>query len=107
MSAVIFNQGLGGPELGRGVAFKFANGVIVSFQAHRHSYAERDFKDPDRAPLVEVAAWYDGGGWATNDALGQEDDEDRFNDVLGHQTPDEVLAFMVKCAALPSKGGAR
>lgn len=110
MSSIIFNQGAD-TERGRGVVFSFANGVMVSIQAHKHSYAKRDPKDRDGATLVEVAAWYDGDdGWATNDALGRKNDEENdiwYDDVLGNQTPDQVLAFMVKCAALPSKGGAR
>jgi hypothetical protein len=109
MSSIIFNQGAdsGGD---RGIVFSFANGVMVSIQAHKHSSSKRDPKDSDGATLVEVAALYDDGEFATNDVLGRKNDEENdiwHNDVLGYQTPDQVLEFMVKCAALPSEGGAR
>lgn len=114
MSTITFGTSAS-KECGRGVLFTFANGVTVSIQAHETSYAEHDPEDSNRATLVEVGAWYDTNCmgrriWATNDALGRENDEEngfRYNDVLGHQTPDQVLDFMTKCAALPSKGGAR
>jgi hypothetical protein len=109
MSSIIFNQGAD-PGGDRGIVFSFANGVMVSIQAHRNSYSKRDPKDPDGATLVEVMALYDDGESATNDVLGRKNDEENdiwYNDVLGHQTPDQVLEFMVKCAAMPSKGGAR
>ena len=108
MSSIIFNPGAG-PSWARGITFSFANGVRVSIQAHKHTYSERDPKDHDGATSVEVAALYDDGEWATNDVLGRKNDEEKgiwHDDVLPFQTPDQVLAFMVKCAAMPSKGGA-
>ena len=81
---------------GRGFHMTFANGYIVSVQfGHGNSCANRYGNDGDKSANAEVAAWSDfGGEWVK---LGEN------GDVIGWQTPDQVLAIMTRIANLPRK----
>ena len=82
---------------GRGFHMTFANGYTVSVQFGRENYcANRDGKDGGKSPNAEVAAWktHGLGEWVK---LGENDE------VIGWQTPDQVLAIMTRIANLPGK----
>ena len=74
----------------------FANGYTVSVQFGQENYCEvRYGKDGDDSPNAEVAAGQSYvGDWVK---LGENDD------VVGWQTPDQVLEIMNKIATLPKK----
>ena len=81
---------------GRGFHMTFANGYTVSVQFGHGNYCENRYgNDGDKSANAEVAAWPDYvGGWVK---LGDNDE------VIGWQTPDQVLAIMTRIANLPGK----
>lgn len=81
---------------GKGFHITFVNGYTVSVQFGEGNYcAVRYGKDGDDSPNAEVAAWQErDSGWVK---LGENDD------VIGWQTPDQVLEIMNKIATLPKK----
>jgi hypothetical protein len=70
-------------------SMKFANGYTVSLAMGDGIYSTGNVKDGFSA--VEVAAWDADGKWVK---LGDNDD------VIGWQSPEEVLAIMNKVAAM-------
>jgi hypothetical protein len=70
-------------------AMTFANGYTVSVAMGDGIYSRGNSKDGFTS--VEVAAWDADGNWVQ-----LEDD----NDVIGWQSPEEVLAIMNKVAAM-------
>ncbi len=73
----------------------FANGYTVSVQFGKYSYCgnrtfELEAEAPDHCVDAEVAAWGPDGKW-----LKMEGD-----DVIGWQTPEQVLAIMNMVAAI-------
>jgi hypothetical protein len=81
---------------GRGFHMTFANGYTISVQFGEGNYCTNRYgNDGDKSANAEVAAWSDcGGEWVK---LGENDD------VIGWQTPDQVLAIMTRIANLPRK----
>lgn len=85
---------------GNGFHITLANGCTVSVQWGLTSYCEgRDLRAPYEKDLparecatAEVAAWRANGKWI-NLSEG--------NDVIGWQTPNQVLAIMTMVATLP------
>ena len=82
----------------KGFQMTFANGYTVSVQWGPGNYTDDRSQDCDPKHsqqwvrmLAEVAAWDRSGKWVH---LGENDD------VLGFQSPSEVLAVMNKIAAL-------
>jgi len=82
----------------------FTNGVTVSLTIGGGSYSdnhdaihlighERELKRLSSSN-AEIAAWKRGGQWITRELR-----PDAKEDVLGWQTPDQVLEFMNKAAA--------
>jgi len=82
--------------MGKGFKMVFANGYTVSVQFGHGNYCDnRHGKDGADSANAEVAAFKSyGGEWVK---LGEHDD------VIGHQTPDQVLAIMSRIAALPKE----
>ena len=70
-------------------AMTFANGYTVSMAMGDGTYSNGNSEDGFTS--VEVAAWDVDGNWVQ---LGNNDD------VVGWQTPDQVLAIMNKVAAM-------
>ena len=81
---------------GKGFQIAFANGYTVSVQFGYGNYCENRYgEDGADSATAEVAAWKTrGGGWVR---LGDHDD------VIGWQTPDQVLAIMAMIATLPKE----
>ena len=82
---------------GKGFQITFANGYTVSVQfGHGNLCENRYGNHGDRSVNAEVAAWPStfGGEWVK---LGEHDD------VIGYQTPDQVLGIMAMIAALPKE----
>lgn len=96
----------------RGFQMTFANGITISVQWGFANYCDnydlrtQSIQTPDNEWLeygvkpsktAEVAAWNTQGNWYDWDArpLPQS------TDVHGYKTPDEVLAYMARLAALP------
>lgn len=68
---------------------KFANGYTLSITVGDGTYSSGNFNDDFMS--AEVAAWDADGNWIRlSDS----------NDVIGWQSPDDVLALMNKIAAL-------
>jgi hypothetical protein len=77
-----------------GFHITFANGVTVSVQWNPGNYvADRSGEQDVRRESVnaEVAVWRANGEWVRLDEYG---------DVIGWQTPEQVLAIMSMAAAL-------
>jgi len=70
-------------------SMKFANGYTVSLAMGDGIYSNGN--QADGFSSVEVAAWNEGGEWVK---LGDNDD------VIGWQSPEEVLAIMNKISAM-------
>mgnify|MGYP000101909513 CR=1 FL=1 len=91
--------------LGKGFQVTFANGYTVSVQWGYKNYCENQWNDFSQELLgkegcinAEVAAWGPGKHGEKGPYM-QLQPTDK---VVGWQTPDEVLAIMVRIAALPS-----
>ena len=81
---------------GKGFQITFANGYTVSVQFGYGNYCDNRYgNDGAKSANAEVAAFKSHGGeWVK---LGEHDD------VIGYQTPDQVLAIMARIAALPQE----
>lgn len=81
---------------GKGFHITFANGYSVSVQFGKGNYCERrgrmDEVDSHACKNAEVAAWDKDGKWYKL--------PDSNDDVIGWQTPEQVLAILVLVAAL-------
>lgn len=88
---------------GKGIHITFENGHTVSIQFGGGNYCSnydieigsgRDERSIPASGTAEVAAWDRSGKWVK---LGDGDD------VVGYQTPAEVLAILTRIAALPDE----
>ena len=81
---------------GKGFQITFANGYTVSVQFGHGNYCDNRYgKDGAGSANAEVAAFKTyGGEWVK---LSDHDD------VIGYQTPDQVLAIMAMIATLPKE----
>ena len=74
----------------------FANGVTASVQFHEMSYCARKGKslgEGEKSPDAEVAAWDSLGNWITGKYVSEVLNETS-DDVLGYQSPEDVLKFL-------------
>ena len=80
----------------KGFQITFANGYTVSVQFGYGNHCDNRYsKDAAASANAEVAAFNShGGDWVK---LGEHDD------VIGWQTPDQVLAIMAMIATLPKE----
>jgi hypothetical protein len=80
----------------KGFQITFANGYTVSVQFGYGNYCENRYgKNGAESANAEVAAFKSHGGeWVR---LGEHDN------VIGHQTPDQVLGIMAMIATLPKE----
>jgi hypothetical protein len=79
----MFRQNL--TEFGPGFHITFANGNTVSVQWHKAAYCENRGFESLKSSTAEVAAWNAKGEWFK---LGENDD------VIGYQTPEQVLEIL-------------
>ncbi len=81
---------------GKGFHMTFANGYTVSVQFGHGNYCTNRYgNDGDKSANAEVAAWSAYVGERVK--LGEN------HDVVGWQTPDQVLAIMTRIANLPKE----
>lgn len=71
-------------------SMKFANGYTVSLAMGTGMYCTGDIKNGFSS--AEVAAWDADGNWVELGGIG--------NDVVGWQSPEQVLTIMNKIAAM-------
>ena len=78
----------------------FANGVTASVQFGEMHYCTRLPGDTATASNAEVGAHDTAGGqeWRTREIF-----PDLGDDVAGYQSPEQVVDFLAKCAALPAR----
>ena len=82
-----------------GFRFSFANGVSASVQFGEMHHCSVLPGKTATARNAEVAAYNTvDHAWRTRDIF-----PDLGDDVAGHQSPEEVASFLVKCAALPAR----
>ena len=79
--------------------FSFANGVTASVQFGEMNYCSVLPGKTATARNAEVAAYATvDHEWRTREIF-----PDLGDDVAGHQSPEEVVVFLAKCAALPAR----
>lgn len=85
-----------------GFQIVFANGVTASVQFGEMHYCRQLPGKQTAAESAEVAAFVEGDdhlrGWVTQEIF-----PDLGDDVAGYQSPEQVVYFLTKCAALPAR----
>lgn len=86
----------------KGFHITLANGITVSVQFGQYNYCENYGLDTNTSHCAnaELAAWDANGEWVTREYLKSKGEQESVDDVIGNQTPDEVVAFLTWAQSL-------